>query len=365
MNRLALALTAWFEREARPLPWRSNPSPYRVWISEIMAQQTRLETVVPYFRRFIRRFPTVTSLAKSDLDEVLTLWSGLGYYSRARHLHAAARRVVREHGGRIPGSPETLRELPGIGEYTAAAIASIAFQVAVPVLDGNVVRVLSRLYDIPGDGSEPRVRRRLNALGARLLLGANPRILNQALMELGATRCSPRSPDCESCPVHRCCLARRRKTVSLRPRRRSHAKVKTLYLLAGVVRSPRGAVLLVQNPYRSLFGGMWQVPMHNRPKMLAGLPGIRAELRMGLAASLGVRLEVGQELGRVSHGLTHRQLELRVFECRLAGGRLRLHGYRSARWVRRGTDLDRLGVAALTRKVLTAAGLQTTKRAPA
>src|SRR5512134_738690 len=202
------ALLAWYRRERRDLPWRRTRDPWAIWVSETMLQQTRVETVIPYYERFMQRFPNVAALADADTDELMSHWAGLGYYSRARNLKAAASQVVREHGGRVPGDVEALRALPGVGRYTAGALASIAFDRPAPIVDGNVARVLARLLDLDLDVRSPAGQRRLWAEAEALANGPSPGDLNQALMELGALVCTPRTPRCADCPVRRRCRGR-------------------------------------------------------------------------------------------------------------------------------------------------------------
>src|SRR6185369_3543428 len=202
-------LLAWYGRHKRALPWRDVGDPYRTWISEIMLQQTQVDTVIPYYQRWLERFPTVQALAESPLNDVLALWEGLGYYSRARNLHRAAQQVAAERGGALPQTVDELLALPGIGRYTAGAIASIAFGVDAPVLDGNVKRVLARVFDIQTDVKSPAGARELWALAASLVPSGRAGDYNQALMDLGATLCTPRAPACDICPVRELCAARR------------------------------------------------------------------------------------------------------------------------------------------------------------
>lgn len=207
-NRKAFvsALLEWYDREARDLPWRRTRDPYAIWVSEILLQQTRVETVLEYYPRFLEAFPTVEALARASLDHVLKLWEGLGYYARARHLHEAARRLVETNRGQVPRDPEALVRLPGIGRSTAGAIASIAFGVPVPVLDGNVRRVLCRWAAWEGDPLKAPLRERLWELASALVPAHRPGDYNQALMDLGARICTPRSPTCKACPVQKGCL---------------------------------------------------------------------------------------------------------------------------------------------------------------
>ena len=209
MKAVRRALLAWYRANRRELPWRATRDPYAIWVSEAMLQQTRVETAIPYYERFLERFPDVAALASADLDDVLGAWAGLGYYSRARNLHAAARLVAERHGGEVPDDVEQLRALPGVGRYTAGAIASIAFDRPEPVVDGNAARVLTRLHDIREDVRSARVARRLWEESAALVRGPQPGLLNQALMELGARVCTPRAPRCPTCPLLRHCAAYR------------------------------------------------------------------------------------------------------------------------------------------------------------
>ena len=248
-------LLAWYDATKRDLPWRESGDPYRIWVSEVMLQQTRAETVIPYYERWMERFPTAVELAEASLEEVLLEWRGLGYYARARNLHRAANIVGRRFGGLLPRTEEGLRELPGIGEYTAAAIASIAFGLAVPAIDGNARRVFSRLFDLPAP-----TRGELRGLASELVDPGRPGDFNQAVMEFGALRCTPRSPVCGGCPLERLCLAKSRGTVERRPapRRRARVREVELAVLAAIDREAR--VLVVRRPEEGLLGGMWEFP---------------------------------------------------------------------------------------------------------
>jgi len=237
------------------MPWRETSDPYAIWVSEVMLQQTRVDTVVPYWERWLERFPTVAALADAELDDVLRHWEGLGYYSRARNLHSAARMVRERFDGAVPAEPEALRELPGVGEYTAGAVASIAFGVATPAVDGNVRRVLSRLHDL----ATPTPRT-LRERAAALVPADRPGDFNQALMELGATLCSPRSPACGECPVARWCLARRRGTQELRPLPTRRKPIPEERVRSLVRVRDDGALLLARRPMDGLLGGLWEFP---------------------------------------------------------------------------------------------------------
>lgn len=254
-TEFAAALLDHFDAHRRAMPWRDTADPYAIWVSEVMLQQTRVETVRSYYERWLRRFPTVAALAEADVDEVLREWQGLGYYSRARNLHRAARLVRERHGGTVPRDQAALRALPGVGEYTAGAVASIAFGAAVPAVDGNVRRVLARLYDLrdPGPGE-------LRVLAAALIPEDRPGDFNQALMELGATICTPRSPSCHVCPVATWCAARAAGVQEERPARKRRRPVPETMIETVVVARPDLSLLLVRRPDRGLLGGLWEFP---------------------------------------------------------------------------------------------------------
>ncbi len=309
-------LLAWWDAGHRDLPWRfpqRAADPYRVWLAEVMLQQTRVEAVVPHYRRFLARWPTLDSLARADDAEVLAAWSGLGYYARCRNLLAAARAALGRHGG-LPASLAGLRALPGLGPYTAGAVASIAFAIPAPAVDGNVARVLSRLFLVPGDPRSPKVKARLAALAAALVDPVRPGDLNQALMELGAGACRPRRPQCARCPVAPGCAAREEGRVEAFPARVPRRK--PVRMVIAVVRVERGGRLLLRRaPAGGLFPGMW------------GLPGLvvpegedpAGYLRRRAEAGLGLRLSVGREIASLTRVLTHRRLEFRIHAGKLLG----------------------------------------------
>jgi A/G-specific adenine glycosylase len=321
-------LLAWYARHNRSLPWRGTPDPYRVWISEIMLQQTRVETVIPYYERWLARFPTLPALAAAAQRDVLAAWEGLGYYSRARNLHRAAQIVVEQLGGELPRSVAKLQALPGIGRYTAGAIASIAFGVDAPVLDGNVKRVLARVFDFREDVKSPAGAKALWVLAENLVPGRRAGDYNQALMDLGATVCTPRAPACPACPLRSLCLARRLGVQLQRPvtpaRRPRPARV----YAAGVVRKA-GRVLLGQRSTDALLGGLWAFPAGE----CAADADMPARLREALRDDWGLDVSVGSQVQTLFHGFTHFKLTLHVFECRWRAGRLR-RSAGSRRWVR-------------------------------
>lgn len=346
----AADLLAWYDAHRRDLPWRRDRDPYRVWVSEVMLQQTRVETVLPYYERFLRRFPGIAELAAAEVDEVLTLWSGLGYYRRARQLHAAARQVAAAGG--FPDTVEGLRRLPGIGAYTAAAVASIAFGVAEPVLDGNVERVAARYGAHDVEPKSAGGRRQLAETARRLLDPERPGDGNQALMELGATRCTPRRPRCPLCPLRGGCIAGAGGDAERYPPPRRRRAVERVRLAVAVVAGGDG-VLLYRRPDDSrLLAGTWELPWFE----LAS--GQRAA-RVGpaeLARRYGGRWHLGRRLAKVRHGITHRDLTVEAHRAELeAGAGNAVAEGPEAGWFT-AAERRRLPLSSLVEKVLSAAG---------
>lgn len=315
VRRLRRRLLGWYRRSRRDLPWRETRDPYAIHLSEIMLQQTTVAAVLPYYRRFLERFPTASRLARADEEEVLALWSGLGYYHRARRLHAAVREVESRWGGRFPETVEDLRSLPGVGEYTAAAVASIAFGLPEAVVDGNVIRVLSRTFALRGDSDSARLRRRCREIAGALLAPRLPGDFNQALMELGATACTPRSPRCSSCPLRVDCEGRRRGDPERFPGSPGRRAAVTVLRSAALVRE-RGRLLLARIPEGRPNGGLLELPAIETGETGRG----GKALERGLARELGLRVRAGRLLGTVRHAITHRRISLEVYEARREGG---------------------------------------------
>jgi A/G-specific adenine glycosylase len=327
---LRARLLRWYAKSRRELPWRATRDPYAIWISEAMLQQTRVETVIPYYERFLDRFPDVQALASAPLDDVLGEWAGLGYYSRARNLQAAAVAIVERFGGSLPSSVDELLTLPGVGRYTAGAVASIAFDKPEPVLDGNVIRVLARLLDLREDVAKPAVRERLWSEAAALARGSEPGDLNQALMELGATLCTPRAPRCDACPLRGDCAGLTGGDPEALPRKAPKSKPLAVRAVAARIER-RGRALLVQRPARGLLAGLWELPGGE----LACGESPEQALRRALRERVGLDFESARAVGSVDHVFTHRRLELLLFDCGEAQGRLRLADHPSHRWVPR------------------------------
>lgn len=328
MSELAQRLLAWFDAHGRVLPWRQPPiNAYRVWVSEVMLQQTQVETVLPYFERWMARLPTVEALAAAGEQEVLRLWEGLGYYHRARALQRAAQRIVYERGGTFPQSAAEWQGLPGVGRYTAAAIASIVLGEPILALDGNVRRVLARLLDFehPVDARGEQV---LRALGQAHLPSERPGDFNQALMDLGATLCRPRKPRCEVCPVNDLCLARAHGTQMQRPLRREKRDVPHYVVVAAVIWRD-GQVLIAQRPPQGLLGGLWEFP---GGKQEAG-ESLEQALRREIREELDAEIAVERPLGIFRHAYSHFRVTLHAFHCRLLIGEPRPVEAVALRWV--------------------------------
>lgn len=330
MNPFAPELLAWYDRVAAEFPWRGVDDAYRVWLSEIMLQQTQVETVKPYYARFLAVYPTVDALAAAPLDDVLKLWEGLGYYSRARNLHRAAQSVVAQYGGQFPSTVDELQKLPGIGRYTAGAIASIAYGQRAPVLDGNVIRVFSRLLDLPDDVTLPATQVRLWQTVEDWLPQERVGDYNQALMDLGRLICKPRQPLCNACPIREHCLAFQRGTQSERPVKKPKAETPHYDVTAGLIWNGQGQLLITQRPLNGLLGGLWEFP---GGKLEAG-ESLAECLKRELREELAIEVEVGELYTRVRHGFTHLKITLHAFTCRHLSGEPQALGVRAWAWVR-------------------------------
>jgi A/G-specific adenine glycosylase len=324
-------LLSWYARNARELPWRATRDPYAIWVSEVMLQQTQVATATPYYRRFLGRFPTVDSLARAPLDAVLEAWSGLGYYRRARQLHAAAGEVVRDHAARVPSDPESFGKLPGIGRYTAGAVLSIAFGRALPVLDGNVARVFARAFGRAVSVRDPAGARELWALAGSLVPMRDPGGWNQALMELGATICTPAAPRCGLCPLAgRCRALAEGRVDELPPVATRRATVKLRRAIALVEWRGRW---IVERRAGELLEGLWEPPGVELAAGAAAGRALSARLR-----ALGVRAKLADSGERVRHTITHRRIEVEVWRGRASAAPAR-------RATVRAVDANEPGVA--------------------
>jgi A/G-specific adenine glycosylase len=354
-GKSSAALLAWYDRHRRILPWRAGPGetsdPYRVWLSEIMLQQTTVKSVAPYYTRFLQRWPDIRSLAAAPLDDVLKAWAGLGYYARARNLHACAKAVVAEHGGHFPSTLDELRKLPGIGLYTAAAIAAIAFgQRAMPV-DGNIERIVSRLFAV--EKPLPAAKAAIRALAETLTPENRAGDFAQALMDLGSTICTPQRPACALCPLNEECLARRRGDPEIFPLKTPKAKGRLRRGAAFVAMRADGAVLMRTRPEKGLLGGMTELPtsewIHDfaEDDALASAPRVE-----------GAKPKWRRVPGVVTHVFTHFPLELVIFCAKISAG---AKPPKDARWVPRN-DIAGEALPTVMRKVLAHAGWDTFPR---
>jgi A/G-specific adenine glycosylase len=322
-------LLAWYQRHQRDLPWRKTQEPYAIWVAEVMLQQTRVETVIAYYERFLKRFPTVEALATAPLDQVLKAWEGLGYYARARNLHRAARDVVENLGGELPSTPEELLHLSGVGPYTAAAIASIAFGYNAIALDGNIQRILCRLFSIDDDPSRSNTQRHLDALARAMLPSGLAGEFNQALMDLGSAICTPSQPRCLLCPLIGPCQAQSEGIQNELPIRATPSQRPHRDVTAAVLRDGNDHLLITQRPLDGLLGGLWEFPGGKRR------PGeaLQACLQREIWEELRIDIQVGDLLCVVEHAFTHFFMTLYAYECRWIGGEPQCLGCRDLRWV--------------------------------
>lgn len=339
-------LLAWFTPHARDLPWRRERTPYRVWVAEVMLQQTQVETVVPYYERFLIRFPTVQALAGATLEEVLKAWEGLGYYARARHLHAAARQLVAAHEAQLPGAFEDLLALPGVGRYIAGAVASIAFGRDVVAVDGNARRVLCRVFGIQEDVTRLGAQRRLEALAANLLPQGRAGAFNEALMELGATVCTSRVPGCDHCPLRDLCWVCAEGDPEGLPVRQSRRQVSHYDVAAAVTVGAGGRVLVAQRNASDMLGGLWEFP---GGKCEAG-ETLAECLTREMREELGLQIGVGEPLIVVRHAYTHFRITLHAFCCRVVAGEPHCLDCAAFRWVT-PAELDALPMSVADRKI--------------
>lgn len=363
-SKISRQLLAWFRVNARDLPWRHDRSPYRVWLSEMMLQQTQVETVIPYYHRFLDRFPTIDDLAAAPLGDVLKLWEGLGYYARARNLHQAAKVIVTDLHGAWPRTVEGLMALPGIGRYTAGAIASFAFNARAPVLDGNIIRVFCRLFAIERDPKDGKVREELWQLAEALLpsshsgrgdrgVGATASEFNEALMELGALICTPRTPQCDICPLAKYCEANKRGLQDQLPIKIKRKPLPHFDVTAAVIRK-NGRLLIAQRPLGGRLGGLWEFP-GGKVEPGETLPQC---LRREIKEELGVRIKVGKPITSIEHAYTHFKITLYAFECELVSGKPQALEVENFKWVRM-SDLKKYAFAKTDLKIIEA--LQTAR----
>ncbi|MBP2635287.1 MAG: mutY 1 [Firmicutes bacterium] len=329
---LATQLLDWYYQRSRDLPWRADKDAYKIWVSEIMLQQTRVEAVKNYYTRWMERFPTPADLAEASEQEVLTYWQGLGYYSRARNLLAGVREVCAEYGGKVPDDPAVIQSLPGVGEYTAGAIASIAYDRPVPAIDGNVLRVFSRLFCLEEDITKQTTKRQVKSLVREYMSKQYPGDFNQALMDLGAMVCIPRQPRCELCPLINLCEAYAREVQNTLPVRPAKKEQKLVKLAAGLVVKD-GNYLVHQRPATGLLAAMWEFPTAELAEGDNAIERLKAELYR----TFHQKVQVKECVYHCVHTFSHRKWDIAFYQCEwLAGDVLP----ESSRWLCSSNLLD-------------------------
>jgi A/G-specific adenine glycosylase len=321
-------LLHWYKKSHRKLPWRETDNPYFIWVSEVMLQQTQVGTVKPYYEKFIQKFPTVEALAKADLQGVFKIWEGMGYYSRARNLHRAAKLVIEEWGGEVPDSYREFRQLPGVGEYIAAAVQSIAFNQPYAVVDGNVKRVLARLFAINTHVNDAKSNKIFQQKASQILEEKNPGMFNQAVMELGALICRPQNPFCTKCPVTEFCTAFQTDSVGKYPVRKKRKPVPQYHAAIGVIKK-NGKVLITKRKESGLLGGLWEFP---GGKLHDGETAQEACIRE-IREEVNLKIEVVDNITQVKHAYTHFKTVMDVFRCRYISGKVKLNGAVDYRWI--------------------------------
>lgn len=303
-------LISWFEAEQRDLPWRINKDPYRVWVSEIMLQQTRVEAVKPFYKNFMEKFPTLEALADAHEDEVLKAWEGLGYYSRARNLHSAVKEVKERYGGKVPDTPKEIGKLKGVGPYTKGAILSIAYGVPEPAVDGNVMRVMSRILSIWDDIAKPKTRQLFENIIREVIYKDNPSYFNQGLMELGALICIPKNPACLLCPVRSHCRAFHEGVQKELPVKSKAKEPKVVPIVAGVFRTKSGGYIVNKRAKTGLLANMWEFP---NVEVQEGVSNHKQQLTYYMQEAFGLEVTVDEYAATIQHSFTHRTWEIFVF----------------------------------------------------
>jgi len=323
-------LIEWYNRHHRRLPWRETDNPYRIWISEVMLQQTQIQTVLPYYQKFLLHFPDVKRLADADLQMVLKVWEGLGYYARARNMHKAAKIILEQYAGEFPENRKLIEKLPGVGDYIAAALLSIAFDQPYAVVDGNVKRVLARLYEITAPINKSSSYRIFKEAAERLLDHHQPGIFNQAMMELGATICKPRNLECNRCPIRFLCHASQAGSINEFPKRIKTPKTPRHHIVVGVVYKNNHMLITRRKP-EGLLGGLWEFP---GGKVRKHENAERACVRE-IKEEVNLNVEVTRHVTQVKHAYTHFKILMEVFSCRYVSGEVKLNGPVDFRWIMR------------------------------
>ncbi len=329
MNPVQKKLSEWYKKHRRSLPWRNTSDPYAIWVSEVMLQQTQVKTVIPYYERFLSAFPNPGVLAGADLQEVLKVWEGLGYYARARNLHRAAQNIMARHGGVLPRGRTSLKSLPGIGDYMAAAISSIAFGKPNAVVDGNVKRVLARFHKMDSPMNDSNSVKVFQSAADAFLEKSNPGEFNQAMMELGALVCTPGNPDCPHCPLATTCRALEADAVDDYPKRIKKAPIPEYHIAVGVVWKG-SRILITRRRPEGLLGGLWEFPGGKIKKGEAPPAACVREIK----EEVNLLVETRERIARIRHAYTHFRIVMDVFRCAHRKGRVYLRGPVDFRWIR-------------------------------
>jgi len=340
-RKIQTNLLRWFEKSGRDLPWRKTRDPYAIWVSEIMLQQTQVATVIPYHQKFLKSFPTVSHLAKADLSKVLKVWEGLGYYSRARNLHQASQMVVHHFGGKIPDNLKDLLSLPGIGRSTAGAILSFAYNKEAPILDGNIKRVLSRLFAIPG--SKAKTEKILWGISESLIPKGHSNPFNQALMDLGSMLCIPKDPQCPRCPLRYLCKAKASGAPERYPSKVAKKKIPHITAISALIQND-GRVLLNKRPPNGLLGGLWEFPnwkIEEKRRLR-----LRLRLRNHIKKEMGMNVEVKESIGVFHQTFSHFKLTLHIYQCQSSNSNKK----RKGKWIPI-KNLDQLAMPKIHRKI--------------
>ncbi len=326
------SLKAWYEVNKREMPWRGSSDPYKIWLSEVMLQQTRVDQATPYYLKFVASFPTVFDLAKADLHDVLMLWEGLGYYSRGRNLHKAAKVVAESFGGTFPESYDQLIGLPGVGPYTAAAISSIAYARPHAVVDGNVIRVLSRFFGISEDVRSQQTKSTIQKMADDLLDPDLPGEFNQAVMELGSLVCTPASPSCDSCPLSTWCVAHKMAQTDAIPYKSPKPKVPHHHIVAAIISNGQGKLLIARRPEDAMLGGLWEFP---GGKVEAN-ESLEQALHREILEELDIHIAIRSEFMQLKHTYSHFKITLHAFLCDHLAGNPTPKASTEIRWVNPG-----------------------------
>lgn len=323
------SLLQWFQKHQRLLPWREKYEPYQVWISEIMLQQTQVKTVLPYFDRWMKELPTIQSVAEAPEDKILKLWEGLGYYSRARNLQKAAKYMVEYYNGVFPSDYQQVLALPGVGRYTAGAITSIAFNQNQPLVDGNVIRVLSRLFLYTKNTRLPEAEKQMWEWAQEVLPKAKARYFNQAMMELGALVCTPKTPDCLHCPLNKVCRAYQEDLVSQIPDRGPKKELKQIQVAIAIIRKG-GKIFIQKRPNKGLMAGLWEFPGGK----IEGDETEREALEREILEEIGISLKNIKLFKKIKHAYTSYKVDLHCFEAEYQAGDIQLKSAIESKWVK-------------------------------